>query len=201
MNKVSTVVDAADDLRNAILAALHNVSSHGERLTLIAAYLDTVIEHHDTITNAIRRGAFGSAFALARPVYDSSLRAFWVNACATDEQVRELVTYDHHDRVIPRGNDLYSKLDATYGLNNQIQSLKGKWEAMSSYTHSGLRQLGRRGFRGAKPHGYTPRAIIEIVDFSTSSLASLARVYINAAGNALWALFVTAMEKDYYAAA
>jgi len=93
------------------------------------------------------------------------------------------------------------KVDAAYGLNNQIPDLKRKWEAMCSYTHSGLKQLGRRGFRGATPHGYSPRAIIEIVDFSTSSLASLARVYFAATGNGLWALFVTAIEKHYYAPA
>lgn len=200
MDKVSEVLDGAEGLRQMILAGLHQAPAHGERIVLVGTYLDTVIEHHESIALLIRKERYGSAFALLRPVYDSVLRACWVNACASDDQVRQLRNADEHTKIFPRSAGLFSELDAAYGLNNQIQNLKGKWEAMCSYTHSGLRQLARRGFRGAKQHGYSPRAIIEVVDFATSGLASLARVYFAATGNGLWTLTVTALEKDYYAA-
>lgn len=183
-----------------ILVGLHQTPSHGERIVLVGSYLDTVIEHHESMALLIRSEKYGSAFALLRLVYDSVLRACWVNACATDDQVRQLRTTDEHTRVFPHSTALFSALDSAYGLNNQIQNLKGKWEAMCSYTHSGLRQLARRGFRGAKRHGYSPRAIIEVVDFATSGLASLARVYFAATGNGRWALTVSALETEYYAA-
>src|SRR3984957_11270495 len=199
--KVFEVLAAAEGLRQIILGGLHRAPARGERVVLVGSYLDTIIEHHESIILLVRNEKYGSAFALLRPVYESVLRACWVNACATDAQVRDLRSADEHHKIFPYSAELFSQLDRAYGLNEQLQKLKGKWEAMCSYTHSGLRQLARRGFRGAKQHGYSPRAIIEVVDFATSCLASLARVYFAATDNGLWALTVTALEKDYYAPA
>ena len=200
MGKVSEVLDAAAGLRQTILTGLHQAPAQGERIVLVASYLDTVIEHHESIVLLVRNEKYGSAFALLRPVYESVLRACWVNACATDAQVRDLRSIDEHHKIFPPSAALFAQLDSAYGLNEQLQKLRDKWEAMCSYTHSGLRQLARRGFRGARQHGYSPRAVIEVVDFATSGLASLARVYFAATDTALWILAVSAVEKDYYEA-
>jgi hypothetical protein len=198
MDRVHELLDAAENLRMATVATLHRAPSTGERATLVGAYLDTVIEHHESVTMLVRTCRYGSAFALARPIYEATLRGCWVNACASEEEVRQLRSADHHETIIPRFGDLLSKLAVAYKLT-EVQNLKTKWEALCSYSHTGLRQLGRRGFRGAKPHGYSRRAIVEILDLTTSSLASLAKVYFVSSGNGIWALFVTAIEKEYYA--
>lgn len=197
-DKISEVLEAAERLRQVVLMGLRQAPGQGERVVLVGSYLDTVIEHHESIILLVRNEKYGSAFALLRPVYESVLRACWVNACATDVQVRDLRSADEHHKIFPHSAELFSQVDGAYGLNEQLQKLKGKWEAMCSYTHSGLRQLARRGFRGAKRHGYSPRAITEVVDFATSGLVSLARVYLAATGNGLWVLTLTALEKDYY---
>lgn len=198
MDKVHELFEAAENLRIATVATLHRAPSTSERITLVGAYLDTVIEHHESVTMLIRACRYGSAFALARPIYEATLRGCWVNACASEEEVRQLRRADHHDRIIPRFGDLLSKLAVAYKLN-EVQNSKTKWEALCSYTHTGLRQLGRRGFRGARQHGYSRKAIVEILDLTTSSLASLAKVYFVGSGNGISALFLTAIEKEYYA--
>lgn len=71
MDKVNELLDAAENLRTATVATLYRARSTGERITLVGAYLDTVIEHHESITMLIRAGRYGSAFALARILYEA----------------------------------------------------------------------------------------------------------------------------------
>jgi hypothetical protein len=198
MEKALKIVDAAEDFRRCVLATLQQTRSRGERATLIATYLDTAIEHHQAITMLIRAELYGSAFALARSVYDSALRAFWVNKCASEEDIAALLRTDNHKRIIPPSKELFAALDAAYKLKDEVQNLQPEWAALCSYAHSGLLQLSRRGFRGARQHGYCPKDIIQILDLTTSSLASLARVFLAASGNGIWALFVTTAESEYY---
>ena len=204
--QVSETLNAADGLRNMILSELYRsparilqkspVTPRGERIILIGSYLDTVIEHHESIMLLVRNEKYGSAFALLRPVYESLLRACWVNACANESQLRKLRSTDNHKDIFPLHKDLLRKLTESYG--ESFQDLGSTWDALCSYAHSGLRQLARRGFRGAKQHGYTPRSIIEVIDFASSCLASLARLYFAITGYGVQVLTLSAMEDVYY---
>jgi len=56
---------------------------------LLRAYVDIALEHHAAIWLLTDRKLNGSAFALVRPVYDTTLRALWTNKVATEQQMEK----------------------------------------------------------------------------------------------------------------
>jgi len=56
---------------------------------LLRAYVDIALEHHAAIWLLTDRKLNGSAFALVRPVYDTTLRALWINKVATEQQMEK----------------------------------------------------------------------------------------------------------------
>ena len=114
-----------------------------DRSELVYACVDVVLEHQKAVALLIENNLFGSASALVRPVYETLLRALWLNGCASEQEIKDLRT-DHAFEFPKRSGmlkqiskayktDLFSKL-----INEQI------WKAMCSYTHTGLQQLSRR---------------------------------------------------------
>jgi Family of unknown function (DUF6988) len=56
---------------------------------LLTAYVDIALEHHAAIWLLTEHKLNGSAFALVRTVFDAMLRALWINAVATPEQIEQ----------------------------------------------------------------------------------------------------------------
>jgi len=56
---------------------------------LLAAYVDIALEHHAAIWLLTEHKLNGSAFALVRTVFDAMLRALWINAVATPDQIEQ----------------------------------------------------------------------------------------------------------------
>ena len=123
---------------------------------VLAAYIDVALEHHEAIWRLIDAKLYGSAFALVRPLFDAMLRGYWINKCATDEQI-EAAFHDDEFRF-PTTDKLFADIKREYLAPSQpgssdvapeqadkfIQMLKDVWDAGCSYTHSGSLQLSRR---------------------------------------------------------
>ena len=56
---------------------------------LLVAYVDIALEHHAAIWLLTEHKLKRSAFALVRTVFDAMLRALWINAVASTEQIEE----------------------------------------------------------------------------------------------------------------
>src|SRR6516162_2706111 len=68
---------------------------------LMVGYVMIALQHHRAIWLLKDAELYGSAFALVRPVFDAWLRALWINAIATPEEIEEA----SHDRLRWRSVD------------------------------------------------------------------------------------------------
>jgi hypothetical protein len=153
-----------------------------KRETLAASYVDIALEHHQAITELVQIECYGPACALVRLLYEAAVRGMWVMFCATSQQVATICTQDDHPLFRDTEQLVKSVEDKIGPTANLLSFHKRLWKTFNSYTHSGLAQLGRRGYRGAKAHGYGERTIIDAVDFSTSILLLLFQLYFRKLG-------------------
>jgi hypothetical protein len=170
LQRVETAIQSTKPLLS------HNKYPGDSRTVIAAGITDQVIEHHEAILFLIRQGKIGSAFAMARLVVEGVYRGLWINKGATDEQVTR---FEKEDKIDLRMIDLAKANDQTYQLGKEkdfFEDFKGRaWDALNSYTHTGMMQLGRR-FTGEqlKP-AYTNDQIYEI----TTALTTLILVLIS----------------------
>ncbi|MGO8838161.1 MAG: DUF6988 family protein [Limisphaerales bacterium] len=152
------------------------------KIYLLTAYFDTVIEHHAAIDLLIKNNLFGSGFALLRPIAETLYRAAWVNACATPQQLEQLVTDDKFE--FPK--DMMEKIDTAYATGDFFKNMKKvSWKSMCSYSHSGLLQITRRhnaedGFIGSN---YSEAEMLEVLKGSTAYLIILAVLFFRSTGH------------------
>ena len=144
--RLATLLDRADALSAEVSRELDGTYPNDDRIKLLVAYVDVALEHHAAITLLVRNNRCGSAFALVRVVFDALYRALWVRGCATSADIANIVA--DTTAAFPNMNALTGAVDQAYGTDGFFAIVKQSgWTAMNDYTHSGLRQLGRR-FKG-----------------------------------------------------
>jgi hypothetical protein len=163
--------DKVDELRMGL-----GFDVHDKKIYLLTGYFNIVIEHHAAIDLLIKEGLFVSAFALVRPLAETVYRAAWVNACATPQQLEQLVTDD--DFGFP--NDMTERADAAYATDGFFKKIKkSSWKSMCSYAHSGLLQVQRQ--HGAEDvsigSNYSEAEILEVLKGTTAFLVILTIIF------------------------
>jgi hypothetical protein len=154
------------------------------RTVLVIGAADQALEHHEAIWRLRESKLNGSALAMIRLVYDAMFRALWINAVATDEQV-ELAGDDELNWLrIPVRNDIkrvyFGKLEDPKKAA-ELDKVFGKelWKILSSYTHSGARQLARRfSFDEVKP-SYTDHELAQAFSAATEALLFCSVLLLN----------------------
>jgi hypothetical protein len=58
-----------------------------DKTAWLVGSVEIALEHHKAIWLLIERRLTGSAFALVRPLIDTVVRALWINALATEQQI------------------------------------------------------------------------------------------------------------------
>ncbi|PCJ86072.1 MAG: hypothetical protein COA54_09535 [Thiotrichaceae bacterium] len=109
----------------------------------ISAMLFVSFNHCDGIQILVQKKNFASAYALVRPLLETSFRAIWLHRCANEQQIQECMEKDKWKSAW----DLVQEIEA-YNGNTPI--LSNIWSEMRplmhSYTHGGVqnafRQLG-----------------------------------------------------------
>src|SRR5439155_2971804 len=66
------------------------------RTLIVAGFIDQMIEHHEAMLVLIRAGKVGSAFALARSIFESMYRGMWINFVATDQEIEQ---FEKNDKI------------------------------------------------------------------------------------------------------
>jgi hypothetical protein len=150
------------------------------RLTLPLAYLRLSLDHHRAIILLMKNELYGSAMALVRPVFEEMIRAHWVadEKCASNAQVDQVAEND--DFKFPNMNDMTKAVDQAYSDPTSEkpptffqQTKKDAWNAINSYTHSGLLQLARQ-FSGDRVEAkYPEQDLISGLNTSTASILLL----------------------------
>ena len=155
--------------------------SDDHRPVWVAGSIAQALEHHQAIALLIDRQLTGSAFALVRPLVETVVRAHWINAVASDEQVKRARDDDKY--VFPSMKDMSAAVGRAYDADELFQGMTAEWEAMCSYTHSGARQIGRR-FTGTQVKAnYKPAAIVQVLNLTNYGVLFLARMFFMSTGH------------------
>jgi len=144
---------------------------------ILLAYQSIVIEHQTAIHLLIQNNLCGSAFALVRAIYETLYRAHWVNACATEEQINKVI---EGQDIFPKMNKMVKDIDSIYGTGNFWQMIKSNsWPTMNDYTHTGIRQIGRRFKEDEVLPNYDSGELIEVLNGTNMALLLMSFFFFN----------------------
>src|SRR5437867_11942236 len=120
---------------------------------VLAGYVAIALEQHKGIWLLKDNGLRGSALALVRTVMDPWLRVLWINAIATEQQIKEAWLDKFR---FPKPHEMRAHIQQAYfGPADQdaefagtvkkfFKVLRKAWSMTSSYTHSAVRKIARR---------------------------------------------------------
>lgn len=146
-----------------------------QRSQILLAYHSIMAEHHSAIFLLIQNDLCGSAFALVRPMYEVLYRAHWIVACASEKHITGI--FDDKD-VFPRMRDLVVEIDKAYKTDDFWKSIKeAMWSPMNDYTHSGIRQIGRRFTDNEVMQNYESGEILEVLNGVNVALILMAHLF------------------------
>jgi len=123
-----------------------------------------VVEHCFAVERLYRDPPFyGSALALLRSIFEGLVRGLWLLHCATPTQATNFIEKDALKFSI---ENLTQRVEAThigFSGGNLSQTVKGAWDSMCSYAHTGMRQVERRVAKGEIRSNYTQAELIEVL--------------------------------------
>jgi Family of unknown function (DUF6988) len=130
----------------------------------------------------IRADKVGSAFALARSPVEGMYRGMWINFAATDAQVAR---FERNDDIGLTTTQLAQAIDAAYHAGDFFEDLKRRsWDALNSYAHTGVLQLGRRFREHNVEPAYSDGEIFEITTSVTTCILLLIGKFLAVQGHA-----------------
>ena len=134
----------------------------GDKHRILVGYYSVLAEHHVSIHLLIQNQLYGSGFALVRAFYEPLYRAHWVNKCASDKEINEII---RGKDVFPNMKTMVEEIDRVYGTGNFWQTVRNNsWAAMNDYVHSGMRQIGRRFIEDEVVPDYSLGEIKEVLN-------------------------------------
>jgi hypothetical protein len=134
--------------------------------TLFAVTLD----HAQGIKNCLIGEAYPPAFALLRVLFETYIRAMWLEKCADEKQLDKFI---NEDEVVSKKNkklyfkDMILEVESLHEFPAYFSEIaKYTWNGLNSITHSGSIQL-HNNFNGSTIQScYDDEHINEAVEFS-----------------------------------
>ena len=146
-----------------------------ERTRTVAGCFNTVLEHQVAISILLENRLYGSAFALARSMFEGYVRGIWLNKCATDAEVTRFLK----GRLDPTFQQLIKDIEKEDGYTVGVISnaKKAGWTTLNGFTHTGSVQVTRRNSEDFIESNY-PESDIEAVAGFVNATALLAGVEV-----------------------
>ena len=113
-----------------------------DRNRVSGALFDIAHDHAKAIVVLLENKIYASVYALARPLFESFVRAAWVQHCASDDDIAHLIKKDKFKLNFGQMLDAVEKNRQWEETLTQVK--RGVWKSMHSYTHSGLQLISRR---------------------------------------------------------
>ena len=146
------------------------------RTVMVRGLLATIIEHHRSILQLLKSGGVDSAYALARDVVKGMGYGLWINAPATEEQIRQTEADDEFPLSIPEMN---KRIEVAYGADPFFRSLKNRWgPQLYKYTRSDVVKLGRWNIDENIGLHSDDEAIREVTTIATLCIVLLAAKFL-----------------------
>ena len=133
------------------------------RNNLSAALFDVAIEHSKAIVVLFENSLNASSYALVRPLFESFIRAAWIQHCASDEQIANLIKKDKFPLHFGEMLESVEKDRNWAGTLSNIKQTALK--NMHSYTHGGMQIVARRFKDGSLFHAIDKEEIDEVIKF------------------------------------
>jgi hypothetical protein len=141
------------------------------RTVIVIGFISTLIEHHEAALLLILREMVGSAFALGRPIVEGMYRGLWLNVCATEEELKRFIEKDEIRLTL---GQIAEALDPAHNTGDFFEDFKKRtWNALNSYTHTGMLQLGRRFTKHEVKNSYTDGQVFEMTTTMTTCVLLL----------------------------
>ncbi|HEY5028441.1 MAG TPA: hypothetical protein VIK39_08540 [Candidatus Angelobacter sp.] len=129
-------------------------------------YWSLAFEFQRAILCLIDHKFYGAAFALVRPIIETTVRAHIV-VMASPEVLEQLNADTYKTNLATVGKEI----DTAFGSRDLFENfLQGARKALHSYTHVGLLQLGRRFSGTDLRSNYSEGEIAEVIRVSTSAV-------------------------------
>jgi hypothetical protein len=170
----------------AIQSAKPIIGKHGfpddHRTVTVIGFISMLIEHQESALLLIMHDKVGSAFALGRPIVEGTYRGLWINACATDGEVKR---FNEKDKIDLEFGEIAAALDPAHNTESFFQDFKNRaWKALNSYTHGGMHQLGRRFAKHEVANNYTDGEVYEMTTTATTCVLILISRFLARQGHA-----------------
>lgn len=165
-----------------------------EYSTVVVGFVAQGIEHHEALVLLTRSGLTGSAFALVRSVVEGLVRGVWFTTCASQVQV---LKFRNEDKIEPTFAQMSDAIDRTCGIDFFHDFKQRSWNALNSYTHTGILQIGRRFTGHNLVPSYRDAEIVEMMRVSTTCILLLVRPYLVRQGHAASAKEIDALGDRY----
>lgn len=141
-----------------ILGKLHFPDDY--RTSVVIGFISILVEHQEAFLLLCVREMFGSAFALGRPIVEGMYRALWLNVCATEAELNRFIQKDDIKQTLA---ELAEAIDPAHNTDDFFQNFKKRaWNALNSYTHTGMLQIGRRFTKHEVTNSYSEGEIYEM---------------------------------------
>jgi len=140
--------------------------SSEERMRLSAGCLDMALEHQKAIVLLVANKLYGSAFSLARLIFEAYVRGVWLQMCASDTEIEKY----KNDKLEKNFSTLIQDIENCDGFEEGILSAAktANWISMNSFTHSGYLQAVRRNKEETIEPNYTDEEIIELLNIANA---------------------------------
>jgi len=112
------------------------------RNKLSAALFDIAHEHAKAVIILLEEKLYAPAYALARSLQESFVRAAWIQHCASDNDIAKVIKQDSFP--LKYGQMLSAVEEKRQWENTLTQLKKSAWKTMNSYTHGGIQLISRR---------------------------------------------------------
>ncbi len=140
--------------------------SSEEKMRLSAGCLDMALEHQKAIVLLVANKLYGSAFSLARLIFEAYVRGVWLQMCASDTEIEKY----KNDKLEKNFSTLIQDIENCDGFEEGILSAAktANWISMNSFTHSGYLQAVRRNKEETIEPNYTDEEIIELLNIANA---------------------------------
>ncbi len=140
------------------------------------------LEHYKAIVQLINLRLTGSAFALARCVFESYIRGAWLYLCASEKELekyqKDTLRMKKMDLLI---EDVERNEDFQSGVLSRAKS--ATWKDLNGFTHSGYQQLSRRFTGNVQSPQYDDQDIVLVIKHATALAFLSVHMVAQVAGN------------------
>ncbi len=134
-----------------------------DREVISGALLDICLDHAKGIVITLENELYAPSYALVRPLFESFVRATWIQHCARDSEIADVKKKDKFK--LSHGEMLEAVEKDRQWESTLSQAKLSSWKALNSYTHGGMQIVVRRLNENFIEHNKNEDELIGILQF------------------------------------